>query len=418
MIIEPTKLRKFGERIEGEWRNNIAPFWLKHSPDDTYGGFRGWMSNDLRVDPQASKGIILNARILWTFSHAHRLYRDADFQRIAERAYAYLVDHFIDREFGGVYWTVDYRGNPLDTRKRPYAQAFALYGLTEFYLASGEQAALDRAREIYSLLEERCRDHQYDGYFETFDRDWQLAGDQRLSEVDQDEKKSMNTHLHVLEAYSALCRASSSAPVRERLRAIIGLFLNRIIQPDSFRLQMFFDETWAGKSGIRSFGHDIEASWLLCEAAESLGDPDLLAQVRAVALEMARSVYDKGLDVDGSLFYEADSRAITDDEKHWWTQTEGVVGFVNAFQLSGDEKYLAAAIRVWHFIDRVIIDRQNGEWFWKTTREGSAAQDLPKLSQWKCPYHNGRMCFEINHRLNELCVKDRLAEDGTTDEHR
>jgi cellobiose epimerase len=400
MTLSTQDISRVREEIESEWRDNIAPFWVNLAPDQKHGGFHGWIANDLQIDEQAEKGIILNSRILWTFAHAYKIHQNSEFRTIAERAFNYIADHFIDREYGGVYWTLDYRGQPLDMKKRPYAQAFALYGLTEFYLATGEATALAEARDIFDLLESCARDPDHDGYFETFDRDWTLSEDQRLSDVDQDEKKSMNTHLHILEAYATLAHASNDASVKERLRALIFLFLNRIIHPEKFHLQMFFDETWTAKSNRNSFGHDIEASWLLCEAADVLADVELQTRVRTVSLKMAKSVYERGIDEDGSLLYEADSNGqVIDDEKHWWTQTEAVVGFVNAYQLSGQEHFLSAALRVWEFISRSIVDKENGEWFWKTSRSGVPDLEMPKLSQWKCPYHNGRMCFEIVRRL-------------------
>ena len=404
---------KFRKQVECEWHENIAPFWLKYAPDEKYGGFRGWITNDLQIDEQAEKGIILNSRILWTFARAFKLYQDVAAYRMATRAYEYLTSHFVDRQAGGVFWTLDYTGKPTDTKKRVYAQAFALYGLTEFFVATGEREALDLAFELFFLMENKCRDSEHDGYFETFARDWALADDQRLSEVDRDEKKSMNAHLHVLEAYASLARATGNSDVRKRLRAVIDIFLTHIISdrqfgindasPTELHLGMFFDEAWVRRSQRRSFGHDIEASWLLCEAAEVLDDATLSAQVRSVATNLAQSVYDRGLDTDGSLLYEADALRIIDDDKHWWTQTEAVVGFVNAYQLSSSEYFLVAAIQAWEFIDRYLIDRRHGEWFWKTSRSGEPSLDMPKLSQWKCPYHNGRMCFEIARRLAVTC---------------
>ena len=395
------KIDRFCEQIKNEWLSNIVPFWSKYAPDKQHGGFRGWIGNDLQIDERADKGVILNARILWTFSHAYKLYQDDSFASMAERAYKYFTRHFIDPEQGGVFWNVDYQGRPSDTRKRVYAQAFAAYGLTEYFHATGCRDSLLAALEIFNILESRCRDRENDGYFETFERDWTLAADQRLSEVDLDEKKSMNTHLHVLEAYATICRVSPDERIKARLRAVTDIFLTRIINPRTLHLQMFFDEEWASKSDTISFGHDIEASWLLCEAAEVAGDNALMAEVQAVALRMAESVYENGLDSDGSLLYEAGEDGITDDDKHSWTQAEAVVGFVNAYQLSGREYFLEAAMRVWEFIDRRIVDRQKGEWFWKVSRAGAPALELPKLSQWKCPYHNSRMWFEISRRLNE-----------------
>ncbi len=403
MSIRPTQISQFRNQVESEWRDNIAPFWLRYALDEKHGGFHGWITNDLKIDQQAEKGIVLNSRILWTFAMACRLYPEAEFRRVADRAFNYITDYFIDRIHGGVFWTLDYRGQPLDMKKRPYAQAFALYGLTEFYLATGAPRALTEALALFDLLESRARDDVNDGYFETFERNWTVAADQRLSDVDQDEKKSMNTHLHILEAYAGLARAIDHQDVKERLRALIRLFLNHIIHPGQFHLQMFFDETWSPRSDRVSFGHDIEGSWLLCEAAEVLTDAGLRAQVRSVSLKMAQSVYDRGLDTDGSLLYEADTTGTIDDDKHWWAQTEAVVGFVNAYELSGQEHFLVAAFRVWEFISRNIRDRRNGEWFWKTSRTGVPDLEMPKVSQWKCPYHNGRMCFEISRRLPGVC---------------
>jgi mannobiose 2-epimerase len=409
MGINEIELARFRKRIECEWRQNIAPFWLQYAPDKRYGGFRGWITNDLQIDEQAEKGIILNTRILWTFARAFVLYEDGDALELARRAYEYLVSHFVDRDEGGVFWALDYTGKPLDAKKRVYAQAFAVYSLTEFFVATGEQEALDLACELYFVMENNCRDRAHEGYFETFERDWSLAQDQRLSEVDRDEKKSMNAHLHVLEAYASLARATGDSDVRDRLRSVVDIFLNHIIcvwkddaAGESY-LGMFFDEAWNIKSQRRSFGHDIEASWLLCDAAEALGDDTLLLRVRSEALKLAQSVYDRGLDDDGSLLYEADKIQIVDDEKHWWTQTEAVVGFLNANKLSGREYFLTAAWRAWVFIDNHLIDKKHGEWFWKTSRRGQPSPEMPKLSQWKCPYHNGRMCFEIDRRLSSHC---------------
>ena len=257
MALQREQVSQFRNQIEREWRDNIAPFWLRYSLDEKYGGFHGWIANDLTIDEQAEKGIILNSRILWTFSRAYQLYQDTGFRRIADRAFNYLTTYFIDREYGGVYWTLDFRGRPRDSKKRTYAQAFALYGLTEFYAATREARALTEARAIFDLLESRGRDYLNDGYFETFERDWTLADDQRLSDVDQDEKKSMNTHLHVLEAYATLVRTTHDEGVKDRLHSIIQLFLKHIIHPARFSLKMFFDETWQSKSDHISFGHDI-----------------------------------------------------------------------------------------------------------------------------------------------------------------
>jgi cellobiose epimerase len=399
MSVSRKEVEAFRDQVAAEWRTNIAPFWVRYGPDATYGGFRGLITTDLQVDEGADKGVILNSRVLWTFARATRLYGDTAFRQLADRAYDYLARHFVDSELGGVYWTVDYRGRPSDTKKRTYAQAFALYGLTEYYAATREQGALDAAFDLFDVLETRCRDGENDGFFETFERDWSLAGDQRLSEVDQDVSKSMNAHLHVLEAYATLARATMDGRVVSRLRDVVELFLSHVVDADGARLRMFFDERWNVTSNVDSFGHDIEASWLLYEAAEVLHDEALLARVRAVALPMAQAVHDRALAKDGGIVYEAERGAISDDERHWWVQAEGVVGFLNAFQLGGGEHFLAAAIRIWKYIADRIVDGERGEWYWKVSSDGNPSTEMPKVSQWKCPYHNGRMCFEVARRL-------------------
>ncbi len=397
-----TGLREFQDQIETELRQNILAFWIKHAPDTNNGGFHGYISNDLITRAQADKGIILNTRILWTFSHAFRLYREEGLKQMAERAYSYITQNFFDREFGGVFWTVDHLGRPLDTRKRIYAQAFAVYALSEYFLATGKQEALDSALELFHLIEGQSRDRVYGGYFETYEREWRLAADQRLSEVDQDDSKSMNTHLHVLEAYAGLARARDDAKVKAALSDVIEIFLDHILDPATMHFRLFFDEDWTVKSDVVSFGHDIEGSWLLCEAAEIQGDQSLLARVKETAVKMAGAILAEAIDEDGALVYEADPAGIIDYDRHWWPQAETVVGFINAYQLTGREDFLGAALECWNFIDSNLIDKAWGEWFWKVSRAGTPDQTKPKVDQWKGPYHNGRMCFEVLSRLKQI----------------
>jgi mannobiose 2-epimerase len=395
-------VQNFRQRVETELRSNILPFWLKHAVDEQYGGFRGQIANDLTIDPFAPKGLILNARILWTFSKAFSVYGEEAYVQTARRAYDYITQHFWDSEFNGVFWLVDYLGRPVESKKRIYGQAFTVYSLAEYHRATGDQDALAKAKQLYEAIESASHDAHHQGYFETYERDWTLAREQRLSKVDLDEKKSMNTHLHLLEAYANLLRCWDDSALRSRLKELVRIFLDHIIDRETHHFRMFFDEEWRSKSDHISFGHDIEGSWLLCEAAEILGDEPILKVVQQEGVEMAQAVLDQAVDPDGGLLYEADARGIIDIGKEWWPQAEAVVGFLNAYQLSGREHFRSAAEKSWDFIEKYIVDHQHGEWFWKVSREGIPSPDKFKVDQWKCPYHNSRTCFEVMARLDSI----------------
>jgi cellobiose epimerase len=393
------------ERVERELLGDILPFWLNHAVDHEFGGFRGQIANDLTIDPLAHKGLILNARILWTFAKAYKVYGDEVYLRTAQRAYEYLQRYFWDAEFGGVYWMVDHLGNPVETKKRIYGQAFTVYALAEYAAASAEKEPLQKAIALHRMIEDASLDSKNGGYFETYERDWKLAGEQRLSEVDMDEKKSMNTHLHLLEAYANLLRLWNDDGLRKRLRELLCIFLDHIIDPETRHFRMFFDETWHDRSDRFSFGHDIEGSWLICEAAEVLGDTAILEAARKAAVSMAQAVYEQAVDSDGGLFYEGTAKELIDTDKHWWPQAEAVEGFLNAYELSGRDYFLKASRNSWEFIEKYIVDHQRGEWYWKVSRDGTPSNDKYKVDPWKCPYHNSRTCFEVMERLDNLARK-------------
>lgn len=399
-------LHSYIPRIEAELRENILPFWIRHTVDREHEGFYGEISHDLVVRNDVERGALLTSRILWTFSCAYRHYLQADYWQMASWAYADLMKRFWDPVYGGLYWSASPDGKPLRTRKQIYGQAFGIYALAEYYSISREEKVLDRAIELYRLLETHCRDPRHGGYFEAFTRDWKRETDVRLSEIDLNEPKSQNTHLHVMEAYTNLLRVWPDAGLRQSQQRLIEVMLTRILDSKTYHLGLFFSEAWEPRTDRISFGHDIEAAWLLYEAALSVGDPALLERTREVALKIAEVTYAEGLDQDGALLYEADTRGITSDVKEWWPQAEAAVGFLAAYQLGGDKRYLTAAFRLWDFIEGHLVDRKNGEWFRSVSRDGTRTSLEAKVSFWKCPYHNGRACLELIDRLRGLAAVD------------
>jgi len=393
---------QFAAAVRRELLEDILPFWRRRTVDEQQGGFIGQMSNDLYVHANANKGLILNARILWTFCAAYRYTHEEQDRALASRAYDYLTSRFLDPQHGGCFWELDARGSIIDDRKKIYGEAFCIYALAEYYDTFKDPRALELATDIFHRIEEHARDEMYGGYFEVMSRDWQPCEDMRLSDKDMDEKKSMNNHLHVLEAYTSLLRVWPQPLPADRLRELIDLFRRHILNAEGTHFQHFFDETWAAKSDNYTFGHDIEGSWLLCEAAEALGDRSLVDEVRAVAVKLARAVLAEGLDTDGGLFYEARKGRITVRNKEWWPQAEAVVGFYNAWQLTGDDAFREASVRCWQFIERRVVDPAFGEWFWCVRSDGTHDPAQPKVSHWKCPYHNSRCCLEIIRRISDL----------------
>jgi len=404
--MDATELKNFSRRAEEQLFGHILPFWCGPALDRKNGGWMGWLSNDLQPDRSQPKGLIVNARILWAFSAVHRARPKKLFQQMAARAFDFVTNKFWDAKHGGAFWRLDDSGKVIDDSKKIYGHAFVIYALTEFYLAFENEIALARAKELFELAEQHAHDQKFGGYIEVCNRDWSEAGTgARLSEKDLAEKKSMNNQLHVLEAFTNLFRVWPEPRVAKRLRELVELFLTRILDANTQHLHHFFNEQWNVRSDTYTFGHDIEAAWLLCEAAEVLGDASLLKNVQAVALQMAGVVLREGIAADGALGYEGNGGKIIDYGKECWPQAEAVVGFLNAFQLSGDEKFLTAARRVWNFIEENLVDRVHGEWFWRITPEGRVDGKLPKVSEWKGPYHGARACLETIHRLKIISQK-------------
>lgn len=391
-------LDRLAASMQIELRDRILPYWMIRTPDWIRGGFIGRITGRNVAVPDADRGGILLARILWTFSASHRVLRDAAYRRIADHAFETLRTRFWDDTWGGIYWMVAPDGAAVDDRKHVYAQAFALFGLSEYVRATGDETARRMALELFRLLEEHGRDRLHGGYFEAFSRAWQPLDDVRLSEKDENEPKSMNTHLHLMEAYSSLYRIWPDAGLAGRLSELVELFLDRIVSPDGGHLDLFFDADWSVRSTAVSYGHDIEASWLLLEAASVLDAPGLQARARSASLALAHAVASNGLDADGGLFNELEAPDHLDQDKHWWTQAEAIVGFVNAWELTGDAYWLGEAERVWAFVDRFVIDHELGEWFFRVDRGGAPYTEEDKVGPWKCPYHSSRACLEVMER--------------------
>lgn len=385
--------------------DRILAFWKRETIDEEQGGFHGEISSTLEILPEADKGLVLNARILWTYATAYRFFGHQSDLFMAERAYKYLLDNFWDEEHGGLYWMVNYQGLPVNRRKQIYGQAFAIYALSEYYRATGKQESLDYAVKLFHLIEEKSYDPIHKGYYEACSEDWGPTDEYSLSDIDLNEKKSMNTHLHILEAYTNLFRVWKSNEFKLKFAELIEVTMTHIVNPATFHFNLFFDEEWQVKSDVISFGHDIEGSWLLYEAAEVLGDHELIERVEQVAIHMAQAVYEKGLDTDGGLFNEQDGAGHLDDNKHWWPQAEAIVGFLNAYEMTGKDYFFEAANRSWRFTDSYMCDKVNGEWFWMVSRDRVPSLTQAKVDAWKCPYHNSRACFEVMERLDRLMLQ-------------
>lgn len=407
--------------------NNILRFWLNQMMDYEHGGFYGRMAHDGELHPEAEKGAILNARILWAFSAAFRVLKHPEYLEAATRAKDYIIEHFIDQEYGGVYWSVDCEGNPLDTKKQFYAIGFMIYGLTEYARATGDREALDYALDLYDCIEEHAFDREHNGYIEACTREWGEIADMRLSDLDANYPKSQNTHLHIIEPYTNLLRCLKEAQAQEScdyvstigsvlpvgisvppqtisevegaLRNLVDIFTEKILNKETNHLDLFFGMDWTRGAGhLESYGHDIECSWLLHEAALVLGDQQVLNKVEPIVQAVAQASA-KGLRPDGSLIHEANlDTGYVDDDLHWWVQAENVVGWYNIWQHFGDEEALNRAEKCWHYIKKQLIDYEHGEWYWSRHANGLLNTKDDKAGFWKCPYHNSRMCLEIIER--------------------
>ncbi len=388
------RLTDFAAELERHLRKTILPFWIERMQDGR-GGFYGRITGEGDLVTDAPCGAILAGRMLWTFSAAYRVLHDAEYLEVATRAKRWLLTRFYDRQYGGVYWQVSADGSPIDLHKQFYALGFAIYGLSEYHRATGDREALDEAIALFETIESHAFDRQRNGYIEAATRDWQPISDMRLSAKDRNEPKTMNTHLHILEPYTNLYRVWPDERLKERLINLITLFLDRIESSATHHLGLFFDDEWQEKSGgVVSYGHDIEASWLLLEAAIAVGDSELTDTVKRHCRLIARAALE-GYGSDGSLIYERRADGGFDRERHWWVQAECVVGLIWLHVHHRDSEAFPMAVKTWGYIRSHLVDVEQGEWFWSVREDGSVNRSDDKAGFWKCPYHNSRMCLEV-----------------------
>lgn len=387
----------FYDEVRTHLLNDIIPFW-EGLKDEKYGGYYGYLDFNLNLDKEAVKGCILNSRILWFFSNAYIEIKDKKLLEYAKQAFSFLKNHCLDKEKGGVYWSVDYKGEPSDTTKHTYNQAFAIYGLSSYYRATGDEEAFEIAFSLHRLIEEKCKDEY--GYMEAFDRDFNLMNNDKLSENGVMAEKTMNTLLHVFEAYTELYLVSKNQEVAENLRQILDTVLDKVYNKEEGRQEVFFDKSWNSLIDLYSYGHDIETAWLLDRGLDIMNDDIYKKKFAPVTDILTENIYNRAY-IDHSLVNEAEN-GVVDTKRVWWVQAEAVVGFLNGYMKHRNEKkYLAAAEDIWNYIKEYMIDRRQGsEWYFEVDKYGNPIQK-PIVEAWKCPYHNGRMCLEVIRRLGD-----------------
>lgn len=386
------------KEMEQMLRNNILDFWEHRMVDNEHDGFYGRIDGHGELHADADKGCVLNARILWAFAAAYRVLKDKAYLHMAMRAKRYLIDHFIDKEQGGAYWSLDSEGNPKDEKKQTYAVGFCIYGLSELARATGDEEALAAAIRLYDDIERHAYDAKNNGYIEALTRSWQPIADMRLSEKDENDSRTMNTHLHILEPYTNLYRVWPDKELRERIVNLLRIFTLKFFNPVTHHLDLFFNDEWQGKRNVQSFGHDIEASWLMDEAVSVLADEELEQEMNPYIQAIAHAA-DEGLMPDGSMIYERwTDTGKTDTQRQWWVECECVIGHINLYQHFANKDALNAAEHCWQYIKDHLI-APDGEWYWSADAEGRPNLDDDRAGFWKCPYHNSRMVLETLERL-------------------
>ena len=388
-------MKKMKEEIREHLQQSIIPFW-KSLRDDTYGGYYGYMGYDRVVDECAAKGCILNSRILWFFANAYLTLGDESLLSEAEHGFAFMKKYCLDREYGGVFWSLNYDGTPDDTTKHTYNQAFSIYALSSYYDASKDEESIRIAEELYGLIEEKCRDEG--GYLEAFDREFSPMENDKLSENGVTADRTMNTLLHVFEAYTEFYRVTGKEEVKERLKWMMDMIAEKIYNPELHRQEVFFDAAYNPLIDLHSYGHDIETAWLVDRGVKIVGDPEYEAKMTPITKDLTRQIYETAYNRH-SLANECE-RGVVDTDRVWWVQAEAVAGFLNGYEKDASRaEYLEAAKDIWQYIKTYLIDTREGlEWYWLLNEEGRPYENKPIVEPWKCPYHNGRMCMEVIRR--------------------
>jgi len=392
MINEYKKLKK---ELNVELKN-ILSYWIDNTIDKEFGGFLGKRDHYNKVVEKASKGVILNTRILWSFSAATNHLKTDTYKDVCDRSFKYLKDFFNDKINKGVYWEVDYLGNPINKRKQVYAQSFTIYALSEYYIFSKNEEAKTWAIELFNQLEKYAKDSVNEGYFEAFNEDWSPIEDMRLSDKDMNASKTMNTHLHVLEAYTSLLKIYDNNELKASLKMLVKVFLEKFLNTKN-HYELFFDDQWNLLSNSVSYGHDIEAAWLVIDAAKLIDDSELLHLSEEVAVKVADTFLLEAIDKEGAVINEKNlTTNHIDTDRHWWPQVEALVGLKYANDLKSDEKYISSSLKIWDFTKKNLIDYKNGEWFFRVDEKGNVYKNEDKVSMWKAPYHTSRACIILN----------------------
>lgn len=395
----------FYDEVKEQLLTTIIPFW-RSMRDNQFGGYYGFYSYDLQLEEKASKGCILNSRILWFFSSAYTLLREETLRNEADHAYSFLKEACYDRKNGGLYWMVSYKGMPEDTDKYTYNQAFAIFALVAYYEATKQEEARSLAMELYELIEHKCKDHF--GYLEAFDEQFKPISNEKLSENGVVAEKTMNTLLHVFEAYTGLYKVSKEQRVKKSLKWILSIFEEKVYNKEKRRQEVFFDREWNSLIDLHSYGHDIEASWLIEEGCKLIEESELTERMLDITKALRAKIYERAY-VNHSLLNECEN-GIDNTMRIWWVQAEAVVGFLSGSIVEPEKKeYRRAAKDIWNFIKNYIIDtRKHSEWYWQVYEDGTPDKQKPIVEPWKCPYHNGRMCLEIMR----LSVKEDVRYDS------